>query len=60
MKAKTQKQLDATIRAWKGKRAVEEMVYENDICQRYVLDDGSLLHINKNTGKLTITPVAKR
>jgi hypothetical protein len=60
MKALTQGQLDAVIRKWKGKHAVEEMVYENNDCQRYVLDDGTVFHINKRNGKLTISPVAKR
>ncbi len=50
MKNLSQQRLDSIIRRVKGTRAVEEMVYENEICQCYVLDDGALLTIDKRKG----------
>lgn len=50
----TQKQLDALIRKAKGDHAVEELLQDTAARQDYVLDNGSVLRINKFTGVVEV------
>lgn len=56
----SQKRLDTIIRKNKGPRAVEEMVYENEGCQCYLLDDGAMLTIDKRFGNGFIVELAPK
>jgi hypothetical protein len=53
----TRTQLDNLIREAKGKRAVEKLLYSSKEFnyERYLLSDGSLLHLNTKSGKVTLT-----
>lgn len=46
----TQEQLDENIRKAKGHRAVEEMIRDSRLFQLYLLSDGAVIRINKETG----------
>jgi hypothetical protein len=63
IKLLTQEQVDEIVRMYKGKRAVEKPLLKQSgkhgHYQRFLLDDGSVFHINTRTGTLTVTPPAK-
>jgi len=60
----TQEQVDSIVRKYKGDRAVEDLLEsrsgKDGHFQRFVMNDGLIYHVNTVTGKLTITPPAKR
>ena len=55
--------MDEIIRQYKGKRAVEKQLLKQSgkygHYQRFLLDDGTIFHVNTRTGVLTVTPPSK-
>jgi len=60
----TQGQVDEIVRQYKGKRAVEKQLLsqsgKHGHYQRFLLDDGTIFHVNSQNGKLTVTPPVKK
>lgn len=54
MKTLSQEQLDEAIRKAKGRNAVEKMVHEGELFQVYLLSNGMLLEVNKQTGRTVL------